>query len=307
MAASARTTGGARRALSVALRVVGVGLIATVLMLSLAARPCAAEGAEDAAAAAAAGVVRHGDVDRSPKCDSCRTMVEQFYEGWEKTITELAADGTFEKQPGGAPKITYNQEIEDFLVGFCESKHMKGYAPYITQGCRDMMKSHRREIVGKFLHEEEMMGSTGKRTMKPRRIRQVGGGGGMKGITAYCIDDSVPGPAVTARKDKCNACRGVVEDALFAVRRSWLGYTVDKKGVRAKRRLDFGEMLEPLCNHIFNRYDDEPEDRHSFCIDIMEEDEDAFLSAVLDGEDAVNKVCVKTMKVCKPTDLKEEF
>ena len=77
----------------------------------------------------------------SPECESCRTVVEQFYKGWfsqthvscegcphadtpsfyppdrgtifsrrrEKVVHGLAANGTFESRAGAAPKITYNQ------------------------------------------------------------------------------------------------------------------------------------------------------------------------------------------------------
>ena len=71
----------------------------------------------------------------------------------EVTISGLAANGTYENQAGKAPKIVYNQHIEDYLQvvyctrlptlmcssslngqGFCGSKWMQGYADYIGDG-----------------------------------------------------------------------------------------------------------------------------------------------------------------------------
>ena len=72
---------------------------------------------------------------QDPDCEACRTIVEQFYKGWsvfcfrqchiflmtgyetirEVTISGLAANGTYESQAGKAPKIVYNQHIEDYL------------------------------------------------------------------------------------------------------------------------------------------------------------------------------------------------
>lgn len=64
------------------------------------------------------------------------------------------------------------------------------------------MGENKRAIVGKFLHEEEMMGTVGKRTMRPKRIRDVCGGGGGKGIAGFCAADSIRSPFIKDKKDR---------------------------------------------------------------------------------------------------------
>uniref|UniRef100_A0A7S0U5A9 Saposin B-type domain-containing protein n=1 Tax=Hemiselmis andersenii TaxID=464988 RepID=A0A7S0U5A9_HEMAN len=293
-------SGSAGRGLMITGRLICSSVFLAVVFLSLAARPVstAKEGGGE--------VWKEGDVDRSTWCDACRTTIEQFYEGWEQTITGLAADGTFEKQPGGAPKIVYNQQIEDFLQSFCDSKHMKGFSRYITEGCKTMMKNHHREIVGKFLHEEEMMGTSGKRTMRARKIRQVCGGGGTRGLTRTCIDDSIRAPRLMEKDDACKACLGVVEDAQFLLRRSWLGDEAHRAAL-PKRRLEVAELMEPLCTQVFNRYDDEPEARQEHCVEMMDEKEDEFIKAIISSDQPAVDVCVKEMEWCSKGQIKEEF
>jgi len=65
------------------------------------------------------------------------------------------------------------QDIEDYLQGFCDSEYMKGYADYIGDGCKRFMKAHHRPMVGKFLHGEEKFAASLSKTKKPERIRSV--------------------------------------------------------------------------------------------------------------------------------------
>eukprot|EP00287_Rhodomonas_sp_CCMP768_P011938 CAMPEP_0196721316 /NCGR_PEP_ID=MMETSP1091-20130531/3918_1 /TAXON_ID=302021 /ORGANISM="Rhodomonas sp., Strain CCMP768" /LENGTH=249 /DNA_ID=CAMNT_0042062761 /DNA_START=72 /DNA_END=821 /DNA_ORIENTATION=- len=237
---------------------------------------------------------------KSDDCDTCRTIVEQFYKGWEKVISGLAADGTFESRPGGAPKITYNQDIEDYLQGFCDSEYMKGYAPYVDEGCRRIMKQHHRPIVGKFLHGEERYGSALVRTERPQRILSV-----CTELVAACPAMPPPAQAVTAKTDRCAACQRTVADAQFVVRRSRFGQL--RGAALAKRKLDLLDLFEPLCLDAYTRHDDYPETINSVCSDMWEQDEDAFMDGIIQhwGDDAgaVREICVESFSVCKPADL----
>ena len=110
------------------------------------------------------------------------------------------------------------------------------------------MEKHKREIVGKFLHSEEMMGTSGKSTMRPSRIRSVCGGSGERGISGYCAEKSVRALAIKGRQDKCMACRGVAADAEYVLRRSKLGSIAPS--VLKKKKLELFDLLEPLCNDM---------------------------------------------------------
>jgi len=234
----------------------------------------------------------------SGECDSCRTVVEQFYKGWEKVVHGLAADGTYESRSGAAPKITYNQDIEDYLQGFCDSEYMKGYAEYIGDGCKTFMKNHHRPMVGKFLHGEEKFSSSLSKTQKPARIRSV------------CTELGKVCPAwppaeleVKSKQDACNACQGVVMDAAFLLRRSTFGEL--SASALKKKKLEIFDMLENLCLDTYTRHDDEPTARHDVCAHMWEEDEDEMIDTMIkhfkDTTAAVQAMCVDKFEFCKPS------
>mmetsp|Transcript_57404 Transcript_57404/g.120053 ORF Transcript_57404/g.120053 Transcript_57404/m.120053 type:complete len:268 (-) Transcript_57404:23-826(-) len=230
---------------------------------------------------------------QSPDCDSCRTVVEQFYKGWEVTIAGLAANGTYEDQVGKAPKIVYNQHIEDFLQGFCDSQWMKGYSDYIGDGCKRIMKEHHRPIVGKFLHEEERLGTTGRRTTRPQRIQAI-----CKDLVKVCPQYPSAKNQVTSRKDRCQACRGVVSDALYILRRSKLG-ALQPTGLR-KKRMELYEMLDNMCPEMYFRHSDEPEVYDDVCQE-MWEDEDTILGELTrraSDSETTGRLCSESFSYC---------
>mmetsp|Transcript_32617 Transcript_32617/g.67371 ORF Transcript_32617/g.67371 Transcript_32617/m.67371 type:complete len:275 (+) Transcript_32617:154-978(+) len=243
---------------------------------------------------------------RSNDCDTCRTIVERFYQGWEKTISRLAADGTFESRPGGAPKITYNQDIEDYLQGFCDSEYMKDLASFVDDGCRRIMKEHHRAIVGKFLHGEERYGATLTKTDRPERVMSV-----CRDIAHVCPTFPLPHLEVKAKEDKCNACKSTVADALYLIRRSRLGALTDK--ALKKKRLDVYELLENLCTETYYRHDDMPDVHNTVCSDMFEEDEDGiidtlvslFPSSLSSSSDAhaQRKICASSLSYCSDKDF----
>lgn len=238
----------------------------------------------------------------SPECDSCRTVVEQFYKGWEKTVHGLAANGTFESRAGAAPKITYNQEIDDYLLGFCKSDYMKGFADYIDDGCRKFMAAHHRPMVGKFLHGEEKFSTTLSRSQKPERIRSV-----CTNLGKSCPDWPPPELSVKKPADKCAACQGVVMDGSYLLRRSRYGEL--PPSALKKKKLEVFEIMENLCLDTFTRHDDDPTSRHEICNQLWEEDEDAVIDIIMKHNDqkddtaAVKALCVQKFDLCKSSDI----
>ncbi|KAJ1484676.1 hypothetical protein T484DRAFT_1947349 [Baffinella frigidus] len=240
----------------------------------------------------------------SAGCEACRTLVEQFYKGWEKTISNLAADGTFESRPGQAPKIVYNQQIEDYLQGFCASEYMKGYAGYVNDGCEKIMKKFKRGIVGKFLHGEERYGTEGVKSLRPERINDV-----CTTLAKACPALPPPAAAVVSIADKCGACKGVVTDALFIMRRDRLIHDNKPETLR-KRKLEVFELLEPMCMDAFHRHTDFPAVYNSVCLEMWEEDEEGLIGAlVLSGGggwktgDAHRAVCADAFSYCTAADF----
>jgi len=271
--------------------------------------------ARDAAAGAVAGVLlalalggfsgaaaKAGTKYASPECDSCRTVVEQFYVGWEKVVHGLAANGTFESRAGSAPKITYNQDIEDYLQGFCGSEYMRSFDDYIKAGCREFMKAHHRPMVGKFLHGEEKFSAGLSKSQKPQRIRDV-----CTSLGHVC--PSWPPPELTLteqNQDKCIACQGVVMDATYVLRRSKHGAMTQK--ALQKKKVEVFELLENLCLETYVRHDDHPHLRNEVCMHMWEEDEDEIIDALVKHhgadaqkqlEAAVGALCVDKFEFCK--------
>lgn len=175
---------------------------------------------------------------------------------------------------------------------------MKGYADYIGDGCKRIMKEHHRPIVGKFLHEEERLGTTGKRTTRPERIMAI-----CKDMVKVCPAYPSSKNQVKSKADKCNACRGVVADALYIIRRSKLG-ELTPSAIK-KKKMEMFELLEPLCSEIYFRHSDEPEVYDDVCQEMWEE-EDTVMGELLrrdsDAETAA-RTCSRAYSFC-PADGK---
>jgi hypothetical protein len=71
-------------------------------------------------------------------------------------------------------KTRYNQEIEDYLQGFCKSDYIAPpFSEAIRKGCSSIMDVHKREVVATFLSVTEQIGSHGKTTRGPTRLRRI--------------------------------------------------------------------------------------------------------------------------------------
>jgi len=94
------------------------------------------------------------------------------------------------------------------------SDYMKPFAPYIKEGCERIMKVHHRKIVGLFLHGEEQYGKAGVKSNRPERVGKV-----CTEMVKACPALPVKQLAVASDKDTCGACKSVVADALFLLKR----------------------------------------------------------------------------------------
>jgi hypothetical protein len=142
-----------------------------------------------ATAAPSANAARVVTAEAHAACDACRTLVERFTVGWENVIRDQAQGGRADSRTNSAPAITcahlpalrsrvthcrYNQDIEDYLQGFCKSDYIAPpFSEAIRKGCSSIMDVHKREVVATFLSVTEQIGSHGKTTRGPTRLRRI--------------------------------------------------------------------------------------------------------------------------------------
>ena len=227
-----------------------------------------------ASSAAAARVVT---AEAHAACDACRTLVERFTLGWEDVIRDQAHGGKADNKANSVPAITYNQEIEDYLQGFCNSDYIAPpFSAAIRKGCSSIMDVHKREVVATFLSVSEQIGSHGKTTRGPTRLRRICDGLASSCNHAYVRCRVSPGTEAERTRDflcrytnvtklsKCEACHRVVADAHFMLRRR-------VTPAHALSSIEATDALESLCSDAYRRYDDSPRLVEKVCEDVMEE------------------------------------
>lgn len=206
-----------------------------------------------APSAAAARVVT---AEAHATCDACRTLVERFTVGWENVIRDQAQGGRADSRTNSVPAITYNQEIEDYLQGFCKSDYIAPpFSEAIRKGCSSIMDVHKREVVATFLSVTEQIGSHGKTTRGPTRLRRI-----CDSLTNSCDQAYTNVTKLT----KCEACARVVADAHFTLRRR-------VTPAHALTSIEATDALDTLCTDAYRRYDDSPRLVEKVCEDMMEE------------------------------------
>mmetsp|Transcript_21872 Transcript_21872/g.56801 ORF Transcript_21872/g.56801 Transcript_21872/m.56801 type:complete len:215 (-) Transcript_21872:152-796(-) len=183
--------------------------------------------------ASASGSLRRDSFE----CDSCNTLVEEFHKQWVVVIKDQTQKARAESGNGDKPpSITYNQDIEDMVQGFCKSKEYRQYSADMRAGCDDIMKDHLREIVGKFLHQE-MNSDLSHAKGVPQRKKEV------------CAEMTKSCPDVDVSKglSQCGACRALMRDVNYVYRRSHPAKRVES--------LRIWEMFEPICEEVQLRHE----------------------------------------------------
>jgi hypothetical protein len=190
-------------------------------------------------------------------CDACRTLVERFTVGWEDVIREQAHGGKADqKQSTSPPAITYNQEIEDYLQGFCKSDYIAPpFSEDIRRGCSAIMDVHKREVVATFLSVTEQIGAHGKPTRGPTRLRRI-----CEQLTSSCSQAYTNVSKLT----KCEACVRVLSDAHFVLRRR-------VTPAHALSSIEATDVLDTLCSDSYRRYDDSPRLMEKVCEEMMDD------------------------------------
>jgi hypothetical protein len=80
-------------------------------------------------------------------CDSCLLLVERFYEQWSETMNAQLKKKQPERAGDKPPALTYDDQQEEMVQGFCDSKQISGgeQAPFLKQACVDIMKGEASE------------------------------------------------------------------------------------------------------------------------------------------------------------------
>lgn len=232
----------------------------------------------------AASTVRNVNAPVSVKCDSCRSMLERFTSGWEKVVSKQASQGRADAKDG-PPTITYNQEIEDYLRGFCSSEEMKDFSPAIRNECEAVMEEHRRQVVATFLSVPEKIGSVGRKTKGAERFRKICGE-----LAGVCDTNFTE----MGKLSRCEACRRVVADAHFVLRRTHVGAAANDAYTAA-------DLLEPLCSDAWKRYDDDPRKVDDVCEAIQDEHMDDLVKAVRQDDQPDTIAVCSNLGFCKKT------
>jgi len=121
----------------------------------------------------------------------------------------------------------------------------------------------------------------------------------------------LPEQEVRSKKDKCRACRGVVSDAMFVIRRSSLGELPTK--TLKKKKLEVFDLLENLCVETYTRHDDLPDVYHEVCMDMWEADEEKMLEVLTqhaneekveeEERKAAASLCAQTFGYCAKKEM----
>lgn len=171
-------------------------------------------------------------------------------------IRNQAQGGKAENKGNSPPAIVYNQEIEDYLQGFCKSDYISSpFSEAIRQGCSRIMDVHKREVVATFLSVTEQIGSHGKTTRGPTRLRRI-----CQQLTNSCSQSYTNVSKIT----KCDACMRVVADAHYVLRRR-------VTPPHALSSIEATDALDSLCGDSYRRYDDAPRLVEKVCEDLMDE------------------------------------
>jgi len=214
-------------------------------------------------------------------CDACRTAMEAFHLEWGSLVASLVASGAI--VPGKPPGLDgWNGAADGAVAAVCRGRtSMRGMSPEIVDGCLAVLQWHGKEIVRRHLSlfsswclrsGDRNRGMTGNElTMCARQwsAKVKDGrlglheksmpvcGAGYAGVCEWRPTNWTAaknaGLSTTAGTSKCDACRGVAEDAAYLLRRSRLGKLRSEK--LSARPLDLSEVLEGLCAGTVNRHE----------------------------------------------------
>jgi len=224
-------------------------------------------------------------------CDSCLLLVERFYEQWTDTVAKQMQKKKKVEQAVGdkPPALTYDEDSEAMVQGFCNSRQVSdGRNPTFLKGaCNDLMKGHKREIVGVFLS------STLDRTLLPEKKAKI------------CRDLSQACPAVMEAppSSKCGRCKAFVDTLAFDLRMQ--GPLDQAKGL--KRQL--WDTFEHFCTKMQYRIP-KSDKTQELCEDIVDDHGHELEKALKRGDDwpAIRELmCSKLDRHCKTEQLRDEL
>mmetsp|Transcript_31888 Transcript_31888/g.90567 ORF Transcript_31888/g.90567 Transcript_31888/m.90567 type:complete len:395 (+) Transcript_31888:233-1417(+) len=225
----------------------------------------------------------------SEYCDGCLLVVEHFYERWTETMTKQLSQA--KQTPGGdkPPAITYNEDTEAMVQGFCSSKAIRNnlVAPFVGPACEEIMKGWKRDLVGKFLSEHVQP------TMVPKKKEEV-----CRDMVGAC-----PSVVDTPPSGDCQRCKVAMDSLAFDLRTQ--GPLRRAKGA-ARQAWD---TLDYACMKLHYRVPKAGKTQE-LCEDIVDEHGSEIVSSIEKGEpwpELRSRVCGTLTALCKANQLRDEL
>eukprot|EP00873_Tetraselmis_striata_P021909 jgi/Tetstr1/442173/TSEL_030324.t1 len=223
-------------------------------------------------------------------CDSCHRVVEGFYEEWTRVMMDQQS--SIQQRQGGSepPAVTYNDETEAMVQGFCDSKAISSgaFKDSVTTGCREIFKGYKREIVGKFLTE------TVTWEMVPRKKDEI-----CKIMVGACSHR----PPISTPGSDCARCKAAMASLEFDIRTQ--GDVRAAKGV-ARQMWD---TLDYICMRMHYRVPKAGKTQE-LCDDVVDEYGAQIVKRVEAGADwatVTDLVCGEWGDYCTTAQLRDEL
>ncbi|CAG9462889.1 unnamed protein product [Pedinophyceae sp. YPF-701] len=247
----------------------------------------------------------HGfDYPAEHYCDACHYLTERFPAAW----VSMSLKRTREMQSATTDTpaaLQYDEQFEKAVQEFCEhGKYAYGddTAPFMEQGCRQLMRVRKRDIVGQLLSKH--LSNEVIREFKKTVCEDIAQSCTYNSRATRALHNESKTPYGRVSSRRCEACKASLEDMHFHFRTQ--SSIAAGKGVRA--RVD--ELAEVICLPMVRRHDRWGPVEAEVCQDMVEEHADSVKDGtekVVAGEwqweDVVKKVCVEDLEVCKYGDF----
>ncbi|KAK3284701.1 hypothetical protein CYMTET_7661 [Cymbomonas tetramitiformis] len=229
--------------------------------------------------------------DKAISCDSCITVVEEFWYGLTELLEERAKKDPNEvNNDKKSLNMGYDDETEKLIQTLCSTKKMKReYKDYIRTKCDALLKTYKKKLLDHFLDTD----------LHPKYLSPK--------VKKFCSLTNQCHKSRPFTKTECDTCRNFALETELTMRR-----TLHKKKVGKEREKQVWEVLSEVVQKIELRHEKVGPVLETY-EDIIEEYGPAIVKLIASEEWELlpmgleNKICADISNMCPKSDVRGEL